>query len=227
MKISIVVPAHNEEKYIENCVKSLISQEEKPYEIIIIDNNSTDNTYEILKKYPQIKIHKEHIKGMILARNTAFNIASGDIIARCDADTICPKTWTKKIRENFEKEDIIALSGATDFYDYWFGNKNSFYTIMLNKFCKLLFQTNAIFGPNMAIKKSAWEKIKNEVCMNAKEVHEDIDLALHLKKYGKVGFDNDLITHISARRLKQNPISFFIEYPIRLFKMALFHKNKN
>ena len=50
--ISVVIPAYNEEKYIENCLKSLLSQEEMPDEIIVVDNNSTDQTSKIVKKYP-------------------------------------------------------------------------------------------------------------------------------------------------------------------------------
>ncbi len=219
MKISVVIPVHNEEKYIKQCIQSLLDQIEKPYEIIVVNNDSTDNTQEILEQFKEIKILNEHKRGIIEARDFGFNFASGDIIARCDADTICPKDWILKIKENLSEKEFVAVSGNTVFYDYWFANNNPVFTENLMKFCKLLFGTYVIFGPNMAMTKEVWNKIKNETSKNPKAVHEDIDMALHIKKYGKIKYDPSLFTKISARRLKENPFSFFIEYPIRLMKM--------
>ena len=56
MKVSVVIPVYNEEKYIKNCLESLMKQEEKPDEIIVVDNNCTDETINIVKKYNGIKI---------------------------------------------------------------------------------------------------------------------------------------------------------------------------
>ena len=54
MKVSVVIPVYNEEKYIKNCLESLMKQEEKPDEIIVVDNNCTDETINIVKKYGKI-----------------------------------------------------------------------------------------------------------------------------------------------------------------------------
>src|SRR5258706_15392459 len=109
MKVSVVVPAYNEEKYIRACIESILNQEEKADEIIVINNNSTDKTVDILKQYP-IKIVNETEQGMIQARNRGFNEAQYEIIARTDADTIVPPDWIAKIKKNFENEKLVALS---------------------------------------------------------------------------------------------------------------------
>ncbi|PIP74986.1 MAG: hypothetical protein CO028_04055 [Candidatus Levybacteria bacterium CG_4_9_14_0_2_um_filter_35_21] len=116
MTVSVVVLAHNEEKYIKKCLDGLINQEEKPDEIIIVDNNCTDKTIDICKEY-SVRIVQEKTQGIIAARNTGFNAAKYDIISRCDADSVAPKDWIKKIKENFIKKPIVALGGPVRFYD--------------------------------------------------------------------------------------------------------------
>src|ERR1035437_9820650 len=91
MKVSVVIPAYNEEKYIGACLDSLMDQKEKPDEIIVVNNNSTDNTAKIVKKYP-VRLINEEQQGMIPARNRGFNEAKFEIIARTDADTILPRS---------------------------------------------------------------------------------------------------------------------------------------
>ena len=223
MKVSIVIPVYNEEKYIENCLKNIINQTEKPDEIIIIDNNCTDNTINIAKKFG-VKIIQEKKQGMIHARNCGFNYASSDIIARCDADTLVPNDWVKKIKKNFEKNNLDSLTGPLIFYDLfsatYFGVKFYFW------FMKLLTGgVEIIVGPNMIITKKIWEKVKNQVCLNDKEVHEDIDISIHIHQVGGIiKNDSNLSVQASGRRIKSNPLSFFFEYPIRAIKTLRKHK---
>ena len=127
MKVSVVIPVYNEEKYIKNCLESLMKQEEKPDEIIVVDNVSTDNTTNIIKNYKDIKIIKKHFQGIGRARNAGFDQAKGDIIARCDADTIVPTNWIKAIKEDFTKDDsIVAISTPVCIYDIPLINKSVF-----------------------------------------------------------------------------------------------------
>jgi glycosyltransferase involved in cell wall biosynthesis len=217
MKVSVVIPAYNEEKFIGSCLRALLKQTEKADEIIVVDNNSTDGTARIAKEMGAIVV-KEENQGMIYARNRGFNEVQYEIIARLDADTIVKENWIEKIKSNFEKDNIVAVSGPGLYYDlprilqfkHW---PFRIYAILVKKTLKMDF----LFGPNMAIKKSAWEKIKGEVCLNDNDVHEDIDLTLHIAKVGKTKLDYSLAIETSARRLK-NIYSFYIEYPLKLRK---------
>ena len=89
-KISIIVPAYNSEKYIEKCLESLINQTYKNIEILIIDNNSTDNTANICNKYvmknKNIKYLFCETKGASAARNYGIKNSSGEFICFIDAD---------------------------------------------------------------------------------------------------------------------------------------------
>ncbi len=222
MKTSVVIPVFNEEKYITNCLNSLKRQEEKPDEIIIVDNNCTDKTISLAKKYP-VRIIEEKKQGAVFARNTGFNTAKYEIIARCDADTILPQNWIKKIKKNFQKKDIAALSGSFIFYDLPF--KTKLWADIYFKFMRFIQKgKETLIGPNMALKKTVWQKVAKETCFNEKIIHEDVDLAIHINRLGeKIIFDPELLVFLSGRRIKNNMGSFFIEYPIRLIKTFLVH----
>lgn len=225
MKISVVVPVFNEEKCIKKCLDSLMSQEEKPEEIIIVDNNCTDKTIEIVKQFPKIKIIREKRQGIAYARNAGFNIANGDILAKCDADTILPTGWIKKVKEVFtKKKEIIAYVNHFVIYDMPVVNKIIFFSYLYQWFFKIISGYYILLGPALAIRKTIWQKIKNQVCINDKLTHEDIDLSIHASPYGKIFLDKSIYINISGRRIKHNPLSFFIKYPFILLKMLKNHR---
>ena len=105
-KLSVLIPAFNEQNYIDACLKPLVDMQEKykekniEIEIIVCDNNSTDNTVEIVKKYsPNVILVTETIKGTHAARQKAFTVSTGDIIATLDADCIIHPDWVDQVRK--------------------------------------------------------------------------------------------------------------------------------
>lgn len=222
MKISVVIPAYNEEHYIKACLDGLQKQVKKPYEIIVVDNNSTDKTAEIVKNYKNVKLLKQKIKGTIATRNLGFDSAKGDIIARCDADTVVSPDWVKNIANDFKKSNsivgvsnLIVMSGILERFKFLF----YIYMFVPRRFLGY----HSLVGPSMAIRKDAWNKIRKELCTDNKAVHEDVDVAFHIKKLGDIYFDKDNVAITSSRRVKHNPWSFFVEYPIRFFRMLGSH----
>lgn len=226
MKISLVIPVYNEEKYIKNCLQAIVNQIQKPDEVIIVNNNSQDNTLKIiagfLKKLP-LKIINEKNKGTVFARNKGFNLASGEIIVRTDADTKHKSDWLYQIKKNFSEKKIDALTGPVIFYDLPL--PSSFYSKILIYLFKILTGYYPLFGPGLAITKKAWRKIKDEVCVDEKIVHEDMDISIHLNNHQfKIHYDPHFISYASGRRIKNNPLSFFVEYPLRIIKMLIHHR---
>lgn len=225
MKVSVVIPVYNEEKYIKKCLDSLMKQIDPPNEIIVVDNNSTDKTVEIIKKFP-VRIVYETQQGTTQARNRGFNEARYEIIARTDADTILPYNWIKNIKNNIKDSSTVGITGATLFYDAPFAQLiTNIQTYIFFKISKVFLGHIPLYGPNCAIKKKFWEKIKNSVCLNDKEVHEDMDLAMHLAPYGNICFIPSLQIKVSARRIKQNLYSILLDYSYRWFRTMLFHKH--
>lgn len=223
MKISIIIPVYNEHKYIVQCLQSVAKQQISAFEVIIVDNNCTDTSIELARQFPFVRVIEEKTQGMIAARNAGFNAAQGDIIARCDADSKLPPNWIKRIIANFSKYKIDALTGPISYYDAPI-KTTLFARAYLDMMKPIHRGGETLVGPNMALTKKIWEKVKNKVCLNDKHVHEDIDLAYHIQEAGgKIKRDNRLVVGTSSRRIRKNPYSFFSEYPRRFMKTLLYH----
>lgn len=202
-RISLVIPAYNEEHYLRACLDSAIAQTNPFYEIIVVDNNSSDSTAKIAQSYKNVRLVHEKKQGVVFARNRGFDVAKGEIIARIDADTILPPNWSKSVLTEFENDtELAAVSGRPIFYDVAWKRlvtvvENWFRRRMANQLKRVMF----LQGANMAISKDAWLAVKPHVC-NKHNMHEDFDLAIHLQEIGqKVTFTESITAHLSARRV--------------------------
>jgi len=101
-KISVIIPVYNEEKYIEKCLHSLKKQSCKNFELIVVNNNSTDRSAEIAKKFTK-KVLNCKKQGISAARNYGAQKANGDILCFIDADAILDKDWISKVAKSFNK----------------------------------------------------------------------------------------------------------------------------
>ena len=108
--LSIIIPTHNEEQDIQNCLKSLQSQLFKDFEIIIVDDGSTDKTIEILKTFPDVKIIKGQHKGPGFSRNLGAKEAKGEILIFVDADMTFDKSYLKNLTAPILKSDILGTT---------------------------------------------------------------------------------------------------------------------
>ena len=113
IKISIIIPIHNAEKYLDKCLESVINQTFEDIEIICINDGSSDNSIQILKEYVEkdkrIKIINQNNKGVSAARNEGLKVAQGDYICFVDADDWLDKKMLleSKILINKNQPDII------------------------------------------------------------------------------------------------------------------------
>lgn len=220
MKVAVVVPAHNEEENIGKCLESIVNQEEKPDEIIVVDNNCTDKTEEIAKSFGA-RVVKEKNQGMIQARNAGFDAANFEIIARTDADAILPPNWISKIKEQFKDPNLGAISGPASYFSIpILSTISKLGNFLVFSGEGLLFGHPMLAGPNMALRKTLWEKIKKDVCLSDKEVHEDNDISIHLSKVTKIKY----AWSFDIRTTRTRWIKIFTEYIVRLIKMFISHR---
>lgn len=110
---SIIIPFYNKEKSLDVCLKSLSLQDfpKNNYEIICVNNNSTDNSITIIKKYPDIKLVHEKIQNAYTARNTGILNSSGSVIVFTDADVKVPTNWLSNIYFSIKKNNYDILIG--------------------------------------------------------------------------------------------------------------------
>jgi lipopolysaccharide/colanic/teichoic acid biosynthesis glycosyltransferase/GT2 family glycosyltransferase len=112
-KVSVVIPAYNAAGIITSCIKAL--QEQKlslPYEIIVVDDGSSDNTADLAKESGAQVIRHTEKRGAAAARNSGISAAAGDIICFTDADCMPNENWIQQILRPFTNQDIIGTKGA-------------------------------------------------------------------------------------------------------------------
>lgn len=216
--VSIVIPAYNEEQYLQHVLLALQKQTFKDFEVIVVDNNSTDETATIAKSFG-VRVVKEPVQGMIPARERGFKEAKAEIIVRTDADTIIPTDWVECYYRTFTNNPTIVAASGNLLLPIPFGRQIiSWYNLL----CRLTLHHPQLNGPNMAIRKSIWKQLK--VCTDDTKVHEDIDLAIHVAKKGPIVFLPDLWVTYSMRRFKRSFFFTLLEYTFRQYKTIAYHQ---
>jgi glycosyltransferase involved in cell wall biosynthesis len=222
LTLSIIIPVYNEEDYLADCLDSIAAQTTKPLEVIVVDNNSTDSTVDIAKRYDFVKVAYETRQHQSYAQHTGFDIARGDIIGRIDADTILPADWIEKYLKFFQTQPkVVAAAGSGRAYD-----------IVLKRFGELIFNLyyriaymfaghKLMWGANCAFRKSVWMKIKDELLLRP-DIWEDYDLGFCLARHGRIeNIDN--CVGVSYRALHR-PFLKQISYHTRSIKTFYIRK---
>src|SRR6478672_7611197 len=201
-RVSIVIPAYNEERYLPACLDAIAAQTIKPYEVIVVDNNSSDNTASIARAYPFVKVVAEKRQGIAFARSKGFNVVTGDIIGRIDADTHLSVSWVEQVQSYFtEHPTVAAVTGKGYFYDFGLTRTMSFlHTLTYYMTQRLISGVAILWGSNMAVRREAWLAVANQ-CSTRTDIDEDIDLSLRLRsKHLVTAYESRLHAEMSLRR---------------------------
>ncbi|GBR77388.1 glycosyl transferase GTA-type super family [Candidatus Termititenax dinenymphae] len=220
VKISVVVPTMNEEKYLQPCIDSFQAQTYKDFEVVAIDA-SKDSTPKICTEAGW-KVVKQVSKGVSLARAEGFAATSGEIVACTDADTAVDKQWTERVAKAFENDKVVCVYGPV--YLRECGPvltfvAGVFYNTIFLRFSRWIRRDN-VSGQNFAIRKSAYDAIGG---FRADLVTaEDVDLGLRVRKLGKVIYDKKMGVHTSARRLlAEGPLHFIGHNILNFLRITL------
>jgi glycosyltransferase involved in cell wall biosynthesis len=213
--VSVVIPAFNEEKHIGRCIESLIHQTtQEKYEVIVVDNNSTDNTFNVASSYKnKLNLHviKESKKGRGTARFTGFRAAKGDIIFSLDGDSYAPSDWIEKMIRPFSDPKIVAVSGTGRIEDCTPRINRTFNIVqpICMKGYRLIFGHYWLTGFNFAIRAKSYKEageFNQHITSN-----EDVDLSFRVRKIGKIKFLKLPVT-VSGRRVKNGVVRGLFSY---------------
>jgi len=207
LRISVIVCAHNEARYLSSCLYSLLAQSRPPEEILVINNASTDETGAVAAQVPGVRVVDEPRKGLVVARETGRGAATGDLLVYIDADCRAPLTWLERVERRFLRDDrLIALSGPYRFYDWdrWGCLLIRAYDYTLapatQGLVKYVLRLGTVFyGGNFAARREALEAIGG--FDTTIEFHgEDTNVGRRLFGVGKVSLFHDCYLYTSARR---------------------------
>ncbi|GAA1731074.1 glycosyltransferase family 2 protein [Microbacterium paludicola] len=215
--VSIVIPAHDEEEVIERCLLAAADQTVAAWEILVVDNRSSDATSSIARRVAErhpdarIRVITQHAQvGLIPTRDIGFVVASGDVLGRIDADTVIGRDWVEQVTAAMRDPAVGAVSGPVAYYDLPFRGPAVSDDLARRALRRLGRRYPFLYGCNMAIRASAWREIRDEVCPDPLDLlHEDIDLSVHLYDAGiAVRYLPAMRAGASARRLSSSPAAF-------------------
>ncbi|TCW75495.1 glycosyl transferase family 2 [Burkholderia sp. SRS-46] len=231
MKLSIIIPAYNEEAYLGTCLRSASAELRAnagrgPFEIIVVDNASTDRTAAIAAGFPNARVVSAPHKGLTHARQRGLEEATGEILAYIDADTQMPPGWIQRVLETYDRGNQIVCVSGPYIYDDLSRTKHALvrlYWLLLAKPTYRLTRYMAV-GGNFAARKEALLRVGGFDTSIA-FYGEDTDIARRLFKVGEVIFDMGLVMRTSARRL--NTEGFFrtaLRYAMNFVSEAAFKR---
>jgi len=220
MRISVVVPAFNEESMLERCLLSLRSQT-IPCEIVVCDNNSTDRTYEIAMRLAH-KVVRESRQGVAYAFNAGIRASGGGLIAFTGADCIAPRDWLEKSARAFTDSGVVACYGPV----LTLGDAHRRTFKAYNLFNMALVRLKLSWGvsdANLLVRRSVLERAG--LFDPRVQMLEDSWLLRKIRRYGKIKFINHNYIKTSARRLERSGIAkVFVERTAAMLKLKIFHR---
>ncbi|MFA7302207.1 MAG: glycosyltransferase [Candidatus Paceibacterota bacterium] len=212
MKISFVIPAHNEEVRLPTSLASIeraLARGAYDAEVIVVNNGSVDRTGEVARSYDWVRVVDEPRLGLPQARQAGFEVATGDLIANVDADTMLPDAWLDTVLAEFARdENLAALSGPHVYYDLsivhraftkvWY-----FFGYVMHLVNHYIFNVGAMLqGGNFVVRRTHMQQIGG-FDTSIKFYGEDTDVAKRISQVGRVKWTFKLPIYTSGRRLKK------------------------
>jgi glycosyltransferase involved in cell wall biosynthesis len=213
--ISVVIPTYNEEKNIERCLRALEEQtiSRQEFEIIVVDGQSSDRTVEIAQRYAD-RVIQQVSEGVGGARNDGVRAARGDVILTTDADCIPHREWIEVVEERFENEDVVAVTGFLDPFDY--EDLNRYEAFIYRQLFRISNDMLTVFaitgyyhlcGANSAFHRDTFLEIGGYLDL---PYSDDVEIYKRLKSKGKMVLENRMKVNYSIRRIKRMSLIKYI-----------------
>jgi glycosyltransferase involved in cell wall biosynthesis len=237
--ISIILGTYNDGKYLGKAIQTILDQSYKNFELILIDDGSTDNTQEVIAGFKDKRIKLYHNPKSTSAakfRNQGIKLSKGKYIFFADSDAYMNEDWLKEGLKTFTKEKCIGVEGLTYYVEKGFKQSIS------DKPPGTVETPGHYLGCNLAITREIWDKLGG---FNEKFVyHSDREFIFKALKYGVIPFNPKMhVIHVrklwsvkslinSAKRassrvymfkegLDKSFITFRIMFPKNLIKILI------
>jgi len=203
--LSVVIPALDDADMLRGALAALAMQTRPVDEIIVVDNGSTDATAEVARA-GGARVLLEPVRGIMSASATGYDAATGELIARIDADSRPPAEWAARVVAEFDASPTTdVLTGPGAFYGpnrvaNWLGEH--LYIPAYFHIVGPWLGRPPLFGSNFVMRASVWRRVRERVHRDDPRLHDDLDLSLHLPLDVVVRYDETLRVGVSARPLE-------------------------
>ena len=196
IKISVVMPAYNAEKYIGQAIESILNQTYSNFEFIIINDGSNDKTKEVILSYKDdriIYLENERNSGIVVTLNKGLEKANGEYIARMDADDIAePNRFEKQIKYLDKNIEIDVLGSGICTFGENIKSKKRLFTTNADQLKAELIFSSCIAHPTVMIRKNILEKYNLKYDLNFAGA-EDYCLWWEIAKVSKIATLPDIL----------------------------------
>ena len=202
--LSVVVPVRDDAVALERLLRLLARQTVPPLEVVVVDNASTDASAAVARA-AGARVVTEASVGIPAAAAAGYDAAVGDVLVRCDADTVPPPQWLERIAAHFTADPSLdALTGTGDFYGVGPVRRALVGRLYLGSYLVAMTAALArppLWGSSMALRRTAWEGVRTAVHRDDPETHDDVDLSMALGPRARVRYDRGLRVGVSGRSL--------------------------
>jgi glycosyltransferase involved in cell wall biosynthesis len=211
-RFSVVVPAYNEGAYLGRTLASLQAQDfEGPYEIIVVDNNSDDDTAEVARSFGVLLVHEPET-GVCAARQRGAEAASGEILVSTDADTEHPPDWLRRIDSTFRQTaGTVAVAGPCR-YEGEHSWTKAYPALLFGLVAHIFERTGVVLyvsATNLAMTRTAFPGYDRTQTQGG----DELDLLRRLRRRGPVVWNGGNVVTTSARRLQRGFLyNFFVTF---------------
>lgn len=211
LKVSIVVPSYNQGKYIKETIDSILEQDYRPIEILVMDGGSSDETVDVLESYgdiPELNWVSQPDNGVVDAVNKGFSAATGEIVGiQCSDDVYMPGAFRKIIKNFMCYPDMNLIFGNAEYIgeDSVAFGRSFIAEYSLNNFLSRrvsIFQSSAFFRRRFLCENAGWKQEYSYVADN--------ELWLRICMSGGVKRINDVLSryryHSNQRDVEKKKI---------------------
>ncbi|MBN8889909.1 MAG: hypothetical protein ABS99_04125 [Acetobacteraceae bacterium SCN 69-10] len=207
MRLSIVIPAYNEQDYLPDCLRHVLAEvarcpDPAGVEVLVVDNASTDDTAAVAAAFPGVRVVHEARKGLTRARQAGLEAARGEVLGFVDADTRMPPGWIAAVLAGFAADPhVVCVSGPYIYHDAPMAQRVMvrLYWVLLAMPAYWMTRYMAV-GGNFAASRDALLRIGGFDTAIA-FYGEDTNIARRLAAAGRVRFLLRLAMPTSSRRL--------------------------
>jgi peptidoglycan-N-acetylglucosamine deacetylase len=216
--ISVVIPAYNEELYLARCLTAVKNQcFDLPFEILVVNNCSTDNTSQIAQDYG-VRVITEKKKGQQYARQTGVLAAKAPLVAMLDADNSPKKDWLEHIYAALGENRLPDVVAVTNPYEYpkgtpnWAPGNSAFMHFFLKLSMSIFHRIPHLWGGNCAFLKNEFVACGGYGTMNPSPWAVERGLAKKLGMQGRVIWDPEMVVVTFGRRVQEGLWHCLVEF---------------